>query len=94
MSEIAERLFRKLGANRKELARRQPRRDRNFSQSRDIWEDRGERQTQTGARNRWRGSKRGTAFPSFAAHCRPHGHEGTLRKLFPEQKLRLSDYAE
>lgn len=37
----------KLGANRKELARRQPKRDANFAQSRDIREDRGERQMKT-----------------------------------------------
>lgn len=34
----------KLGANRKEEARRRPQKDANFSQSRDIREDRGERQ--------------------------------------------------
>ena len=34
----------KLGANRKELARKPRRHDANFSQSRDIREDRGERQ--------------------------------------------------
>ena len=34
----------KLGANRKEFARKQRKRDANFAQSRDIREDRGERQ--------------------------------------------------
>ena len=37
----------KLGANRKELARKPRQRDANFSQSRDIREDRGERQMKT-----------------------------------------------
>jgi hypothetical protein len=35
---------RKLGANRKELARKGRKHDANFAQSRDIREDRGERQ--------------------------------------------------
>ncbi len=34
----------KLGANRKETARKAKKRDANFAQSRDIREDRGERQ--------------------------------------------------
>ena len=34
----------KRGANRKELARKEPKRDRNYSQSRDVWEDRCTRQ--------------------------------------------------
>jgi hypothetical protein len=34
----------KLGPNRKELARKARKLDRNFSQSRDVREDRGERQ--------------------------------------------------
>lgn len=34
----------KLGANRKELARKRRKHDPNFAQSRDIREDRGERQ--------------------------------------------------
>lgn len=34
----------KFGANRKEVARKGRKRDANFSQSRDIREDRGERQ--------------------------------------------------
>ena len=34
----------KFGANRKELARKSRKRDANFAQSRDIREDRGERQ--------------------------------------------------
>ncbi len=37
----------KKGANRKELARREPKRDRNYSQSRDVWEDRCTRQHKT-----------------------------------------------
>jgi hypothetical protein len=38
---------RKLGANRKELARKRRKHDANFAQSRDIREDRGERQMKT-----------------------------------------------
>jgi hypothetical protein len=37
----------KLGANRKELARKRRKHDVNFAQSRDIREDRGERQMKT-----------------------------------------------
>jgi hypothetical protein len=37
----------KLGANRKELARKPRQHDANFAQSRDIREDRGERQMKT-----------------------------------------------
>ena len=37
----------KLGANRKELARKNRKHDANFAQSRDIREDRGERQMNT-----------------------------------------------
>jgi len=37
----------KLGANRKEVARKQRKHDVNFAQSRDIREDRGERQMKT-----------------------------------------------
>ena len=37
----------KLGANRKEPARKGRKRDANFAQSRDIREDRGERQMKT-----------------------------------------------
>jgi hypothetical protein len=51
MSDIAKAVSHKLGANRKELARRLRKRDRNFAQSRDIREDRGERQIKT-ARSR------------------------------------------
>jgi predicted PhzF superfamily epimerase YddE/YHI9 len=40
MDKVAERVFHKLAANRKELARRRQRRARTFAQSRDIWEDR------------------------------------------------------
>lgn len=38
---------RKLGANRKETARKGRKHDPNFAQSRDIREDRGERQMKT-----------------------------------------------
>lgn len=38
---------RKLGANRKEVARKTRKHDPNFAQSRDIREDRGERQMKT-----------------------------------------------
>ena len=38
----------KLGANRNEVARKTRKRDPNFAQSRDIREDRGERQIKTG----------------------------------------------
>ncbi|MBI3414974.1 MAG: hypothetical protein HY043_06575 [Verrucomicrobia bacterium] len=41
----------KLGANRNELARKTRRRDPNFAQSRDVREDRGQRQAQA-ARSR------------------------------------------
>jgi len=37
----------KLGANRKELAHKSRQHDANFAQSRDIREDRGERQMKT-----------------------------------------------
>ncbi len=37
----------KLGANRKEAARPRPQKDANFSQSRDIRDDRGERKMKT-----------------------------------------------
>jgi hypothetical protein len=37
----------KFGANRKELARKSRKHDANFAQSRDIREDRGERQMKT-----------------------------------------------
>lgn len=39
----------KLGANQKEVARKVVKHDPNFKQSRDIREDRGERQMKTGA---------------------------------------------
>ena len=42
---------RKLGANRNELAKKTRKHDPNFAQSRDVREDRGQRQAQT-ARNR------------------------------------------
>lgn len=34
----------KRGPNRKEFARREPKRDKNYAQSRDVWEDRCTRQ--------------------------------------------------
>jgi len=37
----------KLGANRRELTRSPRKKDKNFKQSRDIREDRGERQSKT-----------------------------------------------
>jgi hypothetical protein len=40
----AQKKSHKLGANRKEIARKTRKHDNNFAQSRDIWEDRGERQ--------------------------------------------------
>jgi hypothetical protein len=50
MTAIPKKLSHKYGANRKEIARRFRKRDRNFSQSRDIREDRGERQIKTATR--------------------------------------------
>jgi hypothetical protein len=47
MADIPKKASHKYGANRKEIARRFRKRDRNFSQSRDIREDRGERQLKT-----------------------------------------------
>jgi len=47
MADIPQKLptgSHKLGANRKELARKTRKHDANFAQSRDIREDRGERQ--------------------------------------------------
>ena len=46
----SKKIFHKLGANRKEAARKARKRDANFAQSRDIREDRGERQIKTGVR--------------------------------------------
>ena len=43
---------RKLGANRNEPAKKAKKRDANFSQSRDIHEDRGARQAKTVFRGR------------------------------------------
>jgi len=47
MANTSKKLPRKLGPNRNELAKKRPQRDRNFAQSRDIREDRGERQMKT-----------------------------------------------
>jgi hypothetical protein len=49
MNDASQKVSRKPGANRNELARKT--RNRNFAQSRDIREDRGERQMKT-ARSR------------------------------------------
>jgi hypothetical protein len=51
MADISKKIPHKLGANRKEVARKMRKHDPNFAQSRDISEDRGERQMKT-ARNR------------------------------------------
>jgi hypothetical protein len=50
MAEVPKKSSHKFGANRKEIARRFRKRDRNFSQSRDIREDRGERQIKMASR--------------------------------------------
>ena len=47
----SKQVSRKLGANRNELAKKTRKHDPNFAQSRDVREDRGQRQAQT-ARNR------------------------------------------
>lgn len=44
MSTQSGKIARKLGANPKDTARKAHRRDPNFAQSRDLREDRGERQ--------------------------------------------------
>lgn len=49
MSENPKMVSHKLGANRKELARKVRKHDPNFAQSRDVREDRGERQTKLGS---------------------------------------------
>jgi hypothetical protein len=49
MADLPKNVSHKYGANRKEIARRFRKRDRNFSQSRDIREDRGERQFKNSA---------------------------------------------
>lgn len=46
-NQINRKTSHKLGANRNEPAKRLRKRDRNFAQSRDIHEDRGERQIKT-----------------------------------------------
>jgi hypothetical protein len=51
MASNTKKIPHKLGANRKEVARKARKRDPNFAQSRDIREDRGERQMKT-TRNR------------------------------------------
>jgi hypothetical protein len=45
MPKIPKEASHKLGANRKETARKPRKHDANFAQSRDLREDRGERQT-------------------------------------------------
>ncbi|MBI3418399.1 MAG: hypothetical protein HY043_24175 [Verrucomicrobia bacterium] len=52
MSTKLQRPTHKLGANRKETARKARKHDANFAQSRDIREDRGERQIKAVRRNR------------------------------------------
>lgn len=47
MADIPKKTFRKLGADRNDVAKKPRKRDRNFAQSRDIREDRGERQMKT-----------------------------------------------
>jgi len=47
----SKQVSRKLGANRNEFAKKARKYDPNFAQSRDVREDRGQRQAQT-ARNR------------------------------------------
>ena len=47
MNTASMKTSRKLGANRHELAKTPRKRDANFAQSRDIREDRGERQIKT-----------------------------------------------
>jgi hypothetical protein len=47
MANSLKKTSHKLGANRKEVARKARKRDPNFAQSRDIREDRGERQIKT-----------------------------------------------
>ncbi len=51
MTNNPKKLSHKLGPNRNELARKARKHDRNFAQSRDIREDRGERQIKS-ARSR------------------------------------------
>ena len=43
----SKQVSRKLGANRNELAKKTRKHDPNFAQSRDVREDRGQRQAQT-----------------------------------------------
>lgn len=52
MKTNAKKTPHKLGANQKETAVKAPKHDANFRQSRDIREDRGERQIKTGAPQR------------------------------------------
>jgi len=52
MKTLAEIIPHKLGANRKEIARKSRKHHPNFAQSRDIREDRGERQTKLAFRQR------------------------------------------
>jgi hypothetical protein len=47
MSKELTKRSRKFGANRNEFAKKQRTQDRNFSQSRDIHEDRGQRRIKT-----------------------------------------------
>lgn len=52
MPATPKKVSHKLGANRKEVARKTRKLDANFKQSRDIREDRGERQIKTTVRSR------------------------------------------
>jgi hypothetical protein len=52
MPATEKKVTRKLGANRKEEAQNPRPRDNNFKQSRDIHEDRGERQIKESSRAR------------------------------------------
>jgi hypothetical protein len=47
MANIPKKIFHKLGPNRNDVAKNPRKRDPNFAQSRDIREDRGERQMKT-----------------------------------------------
>jgi hypothetical protein len=48
MANISKKVTHKLGANRNEVAQKERKHDRNFAQSRDIREDRGQRQIKAG----------------------------------------------
>jgi len=54
MKTTSTRIFHKRGANRNELAHRPRTHDPNFAQSRDICEDRGERQIKQSPTGKYR----------------------------------------